>query len=94
VLTVGQIALTILLVTGTGLFARTLQNLRAADMGFNRDHILLASSRLLPFPDFARAMPLEMSLGTLSRVESPAASPWQQPRKLLLFQVASGYSES
>jgi putative ABC transport system permease protein len=43
VLTVVQIALTILLLTGTGLFARTLQNLRAADMGFNRDHILLAS---------------------------------------------------
>ena len=43
VLTVVQIALTILLLTGTGLFARTLHNLRAADMGFNRDHILLAS---------------------------------------------------
>ncbi len=42
-LTIVQIALTILLVTGTGLFARTLQNLRAADMGFNRDHIVLAS---------------------------------------------------
>ena len=43
VLTVVQIALTIVLVTGAGLFARTLQNLRAADMGFDRDHILLAS---------------------------------------------------
>jgi putative ABC transport system permease protein len=43
VLTVVQIALTIVLVTGSGLFARTLQNLRAADMGFNRDHIVLAS---------------------------------------------------
>ncbi len=43
VLTVVQIALTLLLVTGAGLFARTLQNLRAADMGFDRDHILLAS---------------------------------------------------
>ena len=32
-----------MLVTGAGLFARTLQNLRAADMGFDRDHILLAS---------------------------------------------------
>ena len=43
VLTVVQIALTILLVTGAGLFARTLQNLRAVDMGFDRDHMLLAS---------------------------------------------------
>ena len=42
-LTVVQIALTIVLVTGAGLFARTLQNLRAADMGFDRDHVLLAS---------------------------------------------------
>jgi predicted permease len=43
VLTVIQITLTILLVTGAGLFARTLQNLRDAEMGFDRDHILLAS---------------------------------------------------
>lgn len=43
VLTSAQIALTILLVTGAGLFARTLQNLRAADMGFDRDHVLLVS---------------------------------------------------
>ena len=42
-LTVVQIALAILLVTGASLFARTLQNLKAADMGFDRDHILLAS---------------------------------------------------
>ena len=42
-LTVVQIALTIVLVTGAGLFAQTLQNLRAADMGFDRDHVLLAS---------------------------------------------------
>jgi predicted permease len=43
VLSVVQIALTILLVTSTGLLARTLQNLRDVDMGFDRDHILLAS---------------------------------------------------
>ena len=42
-LTIIQIALTILLVTGAGLFARTLQNLRDGDMGFDRDHVLLAS---------------------------------------------------
>ena len=42
-LTIIQVALTILLVTGAGLFARTLQNLRDGDMGFDRDHILLAS---------------------------------------------------
>jgi len=42
-LTIIQIALTIVLATGAGLFARTLQNLRDGDMGFGRDHILLAS---------------------------------------------------
>jgi predicted permease len=43
VLTVVQIVLAILLLTGAGLFARTLQNLEAVDMGFGRHHILLAS---------------------------------------------------
>lgn len=42
-LTVVQIALAILLVTGAGLFAQTLQNLKTTDMGFARDHLLLAS---------------------------------------------------
>ena len=43
VLVVVQVALSILLVVGAGLFARTLQNLRAVDMGFDREHILLVS---------------------------------------------------
>ncbi len=43
VLTVVQVALAILLVMGAGLFARTLQNLKAVDMGFRRDNVLLVS---------------------------------------------------
>jgi len=43
VLTVIQVALAMLLVMGAGLFARTLQNLEAVDMGFRRDSVLLAS---------------------------------------------------
>lgn len=43
VLTVVQVALAVLLVTGAGVFARTLQNLRAVDMGFARDGILLVT---------------------------------------------------
>jgi predicted permease len=43
VLTVVQVALAILLVIGAGLFARTLQNLKAVDMGFRRDNVLLVS---------------------------------------------------
>jgi putative ABC transport system permease protein len=42
-LVVVQVALSILLVVGAGLFARTLQNLRAVDMGFDRRNILLVS---------------------------------------------------
>ena len=43
VLTVVQVALAIVLIMGAGLFARTLQNLKAVDMGFRRDNVLLAS---------------------------------------------------
>jgi predicted permease len=43
VLTVVQVALAILLVMGAGLFARSLQNLKAVDMGFRRDNVLLVS---------------------------------------------------
>jgi predicted permease len=43
ILVVVQIALSILLVAGAGLFARTLQNLSAVDLGFERSNILLVS---------------------------------------------------
>jgi predicted permease len=43
ILVVVQVALSILLVVGAGSFARTLQNLRAVEMGFDRGHILLVS---------------------------------------------------
>ena len=38
-----QVAVSLLLVIGAGLFVRTLANLHAIDVGFNREHILLAS---------------------------------------------------
>ncbi len=43
VLIVAQIAISMLLVAGAGLFVRTLANLNAVDLGFNRDHLLLFS---------------------------------------------------
>jgi predicted permease len=41
VLVVGQMALLMLLLTGAGLFVRTLSNLQSIPLGFNRDHLLL-----------------------------------------------------
>jgi predicted permease len=41
VLVVGQIALLMLLLTGAGLFVRTLSNLQSVPLGFNRDNLLL-----------------------------------------------------
>ena len=43
ILVVVQVALSILLIVGAGVFARTLQNLKAVDMGFDRNNILLVS---------------------------------------------------
>ncbi|MGH9852425.1 MAG: ADOP family duplicated permease, partial [Blastocatellia bacterium] len=42
-LTVAQVALSLLLLIGAALTARTLANLRAVDLGYQREHILLAS---------------------------------------------------
>ena len=41
VLTVAQVALSLLLVTGAGLFVRTLRNLKAVDIGYDRENVLL-----------------------------------------------------
>lgn len=43
VLIVAQIAVSLLLVIGAGLFIRTLSNLHSIDVGFNRENILLVS---------------------------------------------------
>lgn len=40
-LVVSQIAISLLLVIAAGLFVRTLSNLESAELGFNRDHVLL-----------------------------------------------------
>jgi len=46
-LVVCQVALCTLLLTGSGLFLRTLSNLRHRDSGFAPDHILIATTRLI-----------------------------------------------
>jgi len=40
-LVVSQVALSLLLLVGAGLFVRTLRNLRSQELGFDREHILL-----------------------------------------------------
>jgi len=41
VLTVAQVALSLLLLAGAGLFVRTLRNLKALDLGYGRENVLL-----------------------------------------------------
>ncbi len=41
-LVIAQVALSTLLLTGAGLFVSTLQNLAQTDLGYNRDHLLVA----------------------------------------------------
>jgi putative ABC transport system permease protein len=53
-----QIAITLVLITGAVLFGSTLHNLLAVEMGFNRDHVVLAAVdlRRTRLPEEARPM--------------------------------------
>ena len=42
-LVVTQVAVSLILLVGAGLFARSLMKLQQEDLGFNRDNVLLAS---------------------------------------------------
>lgn len=70
-----QVALSTLLVVGAGLFLRTLAGLRAVDVGFRTDHLLLAeidppSGRYPAGKDVALHQQLERSLSAVPGVAS------------------------
>jgi len=52
VLVVAQVALSVVLITGAGLFVRTLQKLWSVDVGYDRDNVLMVSvdARLAGYP--------------------------------------------
>ena len=60
-LVIAQVALSLLLLVGAGLFVRTLQNLSKADLGYRRDHLLVMDV------DFAAAGYKDARLAVLYR---------------------------
>lgn len=58
-LVIGQLAISVVLLIGTGLLLQTLRNLSRVELGFNPDHVLTARTSLprsseSPYRDFAR----------------------------------------
>ncbi len=66
-LVVAQVAISLVLLTGAGLFARTLHKARAIDTGFSADHILVLSVDLLS-ARYAESTGMELYRGLLERV--------------------------
>ncbi|HEX9705465.1 MAG TPA: ADOP family duplicated permease, partial [Gemmatimonadales bacterium] len=78
-LLVGQVSLTLALLVGAGLFARSLRNVRRIDLGFDADRILLATMDLKAAgfgPAEANALYMQMleRVQALPAVEHAAAS--------------------
>jgi len=78
-LVITQVALSVVLITGAGLFVRTLQNLWAVNMGYERDNILMFSvdAKLAGYPpDRAAAVYHEIleRVQALPDVQSTSAS--------------------
>ncbi len=78
-LVVTQVALSVVLITGAGLFTRTLQNLWAVNVGYERDNVLMFSvdAKLAGYPpDRAAAVYREIleRLQALPEVQSASAS--------------------
>src|SRR2546425_9669437 len=77
-LLVGQVALTVMLIVGAGLFVRSLRNVAGQDFGFDPAHTLLATMDLRA-AGYRPGQINQLNLQMLSRLEAlpgvPAAAP-------------------
>ncbi|MBO0800639.1 MAG: ABC transporter permease, partial [Blastocatellia bacterium] len=89
-LVVMQVALSLLLLIGGGLFARTLQNLLSLDAGFDRENTLLFD--LDPGKDYNRAQRIQLYQRIVERLE---ALPGARAASLSSFSLLSnnGYEQ-
>jgi predicted permease len=92
VLTMGQVALSVVLLVGAGLFVRSLRNVRAIDLGFDSDGLVtihagyrdLASSRAMG-PAF-ESIAMEMSrVPGVRRIAMASGAPMQGSRSTRFF---------
>jgi predicted permease len=90
-LVITQVALSALLITGAGMFVRTLQNLWAVDLGFDRDNVLMFSldARLAGYPKDRAANVYQEVLRRLQSLPgaSSVSASWGRPIDDSLYLV-------
>jgi predicted permease len=89
ILVAAQVALSLFLLVGAGLFARSLQNLKNLDAGFDRENVTLFELDLGPDYPVARRIMLYKQL--LARLE---ALPGARAASLSSYSLLSGTSQS
>jgi predicted permease len=89
-LVVSQVALSMVLLTGAGLFARSLIKLQEEEVGFNRDNVLLAGID----PRLARYKPTELSALYSRLLDRLEAIPGVQSATVATYSPMSGTGRS
>ena len=89
-LVVAQVALSMVLLAGAGLFARSLMNLQREDVGFNRENVLLAEVD----PRLAGYTPAELSPLYRQLLERVGSLPGVQRATLATYSPMSGISKT
>ena len=89
-LVVSQVALSMVLLTGAGLFARSLIKLQEEEVGFNRDNVLLAEID----PRLARYKPTELSTLYSRLLDRLEAIPGVQSATVATYSPMSGTGRS